>query len=151
MKFGRVLLADSHLSLLQGIHSLLNALFEITVMVADERSLFEAVSVFNPALAVVDLSMPSEDRENVACRLMERHPELNLIVLSVHDDPTVVTFIRNSGAAGFVLKRNTASELAPAIEAVLKGGTYISPELVPLTNDRGIANQENSRPEEEQP
>jgi DNA-binding NarL/FixJ family response regulator len=140
MKYGRVLLADSHLSLLQGVHSLLDAFFETVLMVADERSLTEAIAIFKPDLVVVDLSLPGEgeaNEANVARRLMERHPDLRLIVLSVHDEPTVATLIRNGGAAGFVLKRHAAADLPPAIHEVLRGGTYVSPSLGGPTEDDG--------------
>jgi DNA-binding NarL/FixJ family response regulator len=138
MKYGRVLLADSHLNMLQGVHSLLDALFETVLMVADERSLIEAIATFKPELVVVDLSLPNGGEANVARRLMGRHPELRLIVLSVHDDPTVAILIRNTGAAGFVLKRTAATDLLPAIQEVLRGGTYASPSLRPLLDDGGV-------------
>src|SRR6266480_3456560 len=138
MKYGRVLLADSHLSMLQGVHSLLDALFETVLMVADERSLIEAIATFKPELVVVDLSLPGVGEANVARRLMGRHPDLRLIVLSVHDDPTVAILIRNTGAAGFVLKRATATDLLPAVKEVMRGGTYVSPSLPRSPDDGGV-------------
>jgi DNA-binding NarL/FixJ family response regulator len=146
---GRVLLADNHLSLLQGVHSLLDALFKTVLMVADERSLMEAIAIFKPDLVVVDLSLRGEGEANVARRLMERHPDLRLIVLSVHDEPTVATLVKSTGAAGFVLKRRTAADLHSAIHEVLRGGTYISPSLRPLPGDEGFSsNADSSKPEE---
>ncbi len=59
--------------------------------------------------------------------LMERHPGLRLIVLSVHDDPSVAHEIGNAGAAGFVLKRSAATDLIPAVREALRGGRYVSP------------------------
>ena len=147
MKYGRVLLADSHLSMLQGVHSLLDALFETVLMVADERSLIEAIATFKPELVVVDLSLPGVGEANVARRLMGRHPDLRLIVLSVHDDPTVATLIKNTGAAGFVLKRRTATELLPAIQEVLRGGTYASPVVHRPPGESGV----HTKPEHPQP
>jgi DNA-binding NarL/FixJ family response regulator len=126
VKHGRALLADSHLGMLGGVHSLLDALFETVLMVADERSLLEAVATFKPDLVVMDLSLPCEGETNIARRLMQRHPELRLIVLSVHDEPTVVSQVRNAGAAGFVLKRTAATDLVPAVQEVLRGGVYAS-------------------------
>jgi len=140
MKYGRVLLADCHLSVLQGVHSLLDALFETVLMVADERSLIEAITSFKPELVVVDLSLPGVGEENVARRLMERHPDLRLVVLSVHDDPAVASLIRSTGAAGFVLKRSTGTDLIPAIQEVLRGGSYVSPSLRPGPEDGGVKN-----------
>jgi DNA-binding NarL/FixJ family response regulator len=129
VKQGRVLLADSHLGMLGGVHSLLDAVFATVLMVADERSLVDALATFKPDLVVVDLSLPVEGEANIARRLMGRHPGLRLIVLSVHDEPTVVTGVRNEGVAGFVLKRTAATDMLPAVEAVLRGGTYVSPTL----------------------
>jgi DNA-binding NarL/FixJ family response regulator len=129
MKTGRVLLADSHLGMLEGVHSLLDSLFETVLMVADERSLMEALTTFKPDLVVVDLSLPREGEANIARRLMGRHPDLRPIVLSVHDEPTVVRPMLSAGVAGFVLKRSAAMDLVPAVKEVLRGGTYVCPAL----------------------
>ena len=139
MKHGRALLADSHLGMLGGVHCLLDALFETVLMVADERSLMEAVGSFKPDLVVADLSLPREGEANIARRLMQRHPELRLIVLSVHDEPTVVSQVRNAGAAGFVLKRTAATDLVPAVQEVLRGGGYVS---AAVQQDRCKANSQ---------
>lgn len=82
MKHSRVLLADSHLGMLGGVHGLLDALFETVLMVADERSLMEVTATFKPDLVVVDLSLPNSGEVNIARRLMSQHPDLRLIVLS---------------------------------------------------------------------
>src|SRR5207244_2833167 len=97
VKHGRVLLADRHLGMLGGVHSLLDDLFETLLMVADERSLMEAVTTFKPDLVVVDLSLSREGVANIAARLMGRHPDLRLIVLSVHDEPTVARQMLGAG------------------------------------------------------
>jgi DNA-binding NarL/FixJ family response regulator len=129
VKHGRALLADGHLGMLGGVHSLLDALFDTVLMVADERSLMEAVATFKPDLVVVDLSLPREGEANIARRLMQTQPELRLIVLSVHDEPTVVSQFQNAGVAGFVLKRAAATDLVPAVQEVLRGGMYASPAV----------------------
>jgi DNA-binding NarL/FixJ family response regulator len=127
MKYGRVVLADGHLNLLGGVHSLLEALFESVLMVADERSMMEALAKFAPNLVVVDLSLSDAGEANVAMRLHGTYPDVPLIVLSVHDDANVVHQVQQSGAAGFVLKRAVATDLVPAVHQVLRGGTYVSP------------------------
>jgi DNA-binding NarL/FixJ family response regulator len=137
VKHGRVLLADSHLGMLGGVHSLLDALFETVLMVADERSLLEAATTFKPDLVVVDLSLPREGEANVARRLIGQHPELRLIVLSVHDEPTVVGQMLDAGVAGFVLKRSAATDLIPAVKEVLRGGTHVCPALRELLPESG--------------
>jgi DNA-binding NarL/FixJ family response regulator len=137
VKHGRVLLADSHLGMLGGVHSLLDALFETVLMVADERSLMEAVTTFKPDLVVVDLSLPCEGEVDIARRLIGRHPDLRLIVLSVHDEPTVAGHVLSAGVAGYVLKRSAATDLIPAVKEVLQGGTYLCPALQRLLPESG--------------
>src|SRR5262249_24845580 len=86
-------------------------------------------TTFEPELVVVDLSLPGEGEANIARRLLQRHPGLRLIVLSVHDEATVVSQVREAGAAGFVLKRAAATDLGPAVQEVLRGGGYVSPAV----------------------
>jgi DNA-binding NarL/FixJ family response regulator len=137
MKHGRVLLADSHLSMLGGVHSLLEAAFDTVLMVANEQSLTDALTSFRPELVVIDLSLPGKEEANVARRLKVGHPELRLIVLSVHDEPAVARRLLEGGAAAFVLKRTVAVDLLPAVEEVLRGGTYVSPALRPHAAEEG--------------
>jgi DNA-binding NarL/FixJ family response regulator len=129
MKLGRLLLADCHPDMLEGIRSLLGPLFEAVVMVADEASLLQAVETFEPHLTVLDLSLPASGGGNIARRLRKRYPGLKFIVLSVHDELTVVEEILGAGASGFVLKRAAGTDLLPAISEVLRGGTYVSPAV----------------------
>ncbi len=129
MKHGRVLLADRHLGMLGGVHRLLDELFESVLMVADEPSLIDAVAAFRPDLVIVDLSLPSGGEANVVGRLIERYPDLRVIVLSVYDEATVARQTLGVGAAGFVMKRSAAADLVPAVHEVLRGGTYFGPPL----------------------
>lgn len=140
MKYETVLLADSHLNLLAGVHSLLASVFNSVLMASDERSLLEAIAVLHPDLVVADLSLQGPSRGapmNLMSRLKRDYPGLPLIVLSVHDDPVVVAAIQSAGAAGFVLKRSAATDLIPAVHAVLAGGVYVSPSVHYLNLNQG--------------
>ena len=129
MKASRVLVANSHLNILSGVRTLLDALFGSVLMVADERSLTDAVATFKPDLVVVDLSLPREGEADIAKQLLMHQPDLRLIILSVHDEPTVARQLLSTGVAGYVLTRSTATDLIPAIKEVLRGSTYVSPAL----------------------
>ena len=126
----RVLVADSHLEMLRGVHSLIESVCDSIVMVADERSLIDVLDVLQPALVIIDLSLPNAEQGDLARRLMAAHPELVIIVLSVHDESAVVRQMFSAGIAGYVLKQSAVSELAPAVEAVLTGGRYVSSAVV---------------------
>jgi DNA-binding NarL/FixJ family response regulator len=125
----RVLLADRHQSMLEGIRSLLETVFDVVVMVADEKSLLDSLDKVHPDLVVVDLSLPITEEVNVARRIKKRNPDTKVIILSVHDEQTAVDDCLSAGATGFVLKRTAAIDLIPAVWDVLKGSTYVSPSV----------------------
>jgi len=129
VKRGRVLLADSHEHMLFGVKELLDGIFEVVLMVADEKSLVEAANKIRPELVVVDLSMPVSGEVNVARTLRRLDPELKFIILSVHDERMVADECLAAGASGYVLKRTASEDLMPAVEKVLSGGIYVSPTV----------------------
>jgi DNA-binding NarL/FixJ family response regulator len=129
MKKRSVILADRHQNLLEGIRGLLETMFDHVVMVADEKSLLETIDRIRPDLVVIDLSFPITQEANVVLRLRKYDQGLKFIVLSVHDEQTVVAQCLSSGASGFVLKRSIATDLIPATAEVLQGHAYMSPSL----------------------
>jgi DNA-binding NarL/FixJ family response regulator len=124
-----VLLADGHAIMLGAVRGLLEGKFATIVMVSDEQSLLETVTRMEPDLVVVDLSLPVSGGVNVVHTLFKQYPGLRVIVLSVHDEQTAIAQALGAGAAGFVLKRTTAVDLLAAVDAVLRGETYVSPVL----------------------
>lgn len=120
-----VLLADRHHGLCEGVRSLLETVFEAVVMVADENSLLESARCLQPTLAVVDLSITRHEGLRWVRRLRDRCPAVRILVLSVHDEPSVCQAVIEAGADGFILKRALATELLPAVDTVLAGCHYI--------------------------
>jgi two-component system secretion response regulator SsrB len=125
-----VLLADRHHALAEGVRGLLETAFDAVVMVADQTSLFESAERLQPTVAVVDLSLARGESLQWVPRLRERCPTLKLIVLSVHDEPSVCRAAMEAGADAFVLKRALGTDLLPAIDAVQAGRTYRSHDAV---------------------
>ncbi len=125
----RVLLADSHQNMLESIRSLLETVFEVVVMVADQKSLLDSLDRISPDLVVVDLSLPNTQETNIVRRIKSHKPELKIIILSVHDEQSAVDDCLDAGALGFVLKRTATNDLIPAVWDVLKGRTYVSPSV----------------------
>lgn len=121
IRTGCVILADPHLGMLGGIHGLLESSFQTLVMVSNERSLKEAIEKIQPSLLVVDLSLSSSGEANIVQRLHSAHPNIPMVVLSVHDEPSVASVACASGAAGFVIKRNIGTELLPIVKNILRG------------------------------
>lgn len=119
-----VVLADRHHGLSEGLRRLLETAFEAVVMVADEASLFESARRLQPMLVVVDLSLPDGRSLQSLRRLRACCPATKIIVISVHDEPSVGRSVMEAGADAFVLKRDVATELMPAVDAVLSGQRY---------------------------
>jgi DNA-binding NarL/FixJ family response regulator len=117
-----VLLADRHHGLTEGVRGLLETAFGTVVMVADENSLLEGAARLHPDVAVVDLSLARDQSLDWLRALRERSPGLKVVVLSVHDEPSVRRAAMKAGADAFVLKRAIATDLLPAVESVRGGG-----------------------------
>ena len=121
-----VLLADRHHGLTEGVCGLLKTAFDAVVMVDDEASRLESAKRIQPEVAVVDLSLAPGSSLRWAKQLRLLCPELKLILLSVYDEPSVSRLAMEAGADGFVLKRAIATDLLPAVDAVLDRKGYVS-------------------------
>jgi DNA-binding NarL/FixJ family response regulator len=129
MRQGRVILADSHPSMLAGVRRLLEDEVETVLMVSDEISLHHALENFSPDVVVADLSLPITANTNIARALKKNFPQTKIIILSTHDEKSVVDDVMSAGVEGFVLKRRAVVDLIPAIREVLQGHKYISPDI----------------------
>ena len=122
-----VLLANRHHGLTEGVRGLLESTFDAVVMVADEVSLLESAERIRPSVAVVDLLLVQGGNLQWLPRLRSRCPEMKLVLISVHDQPSVCRAALEAGADAFVLKRSIATDLLAAIDAVRAGQRYVSP------------------------
>ena len=110
-----VLLADSHHRLSEGVRGLLESAFGTVMMVADEASLLEGAKRLQPDMAVIDLSLTRHGDLDWLRAVRERCPGVQLIALSVHDEDSVRQAAIEAGADAFVVKRNIATDLLPAV------------------------------------
>jgi DNA-binding NarL/FixJ family response regulator len=130
MRHGRIILADKHSNMLAGIRRLLEDEVETVLMVADEASLNHALETHSPDVVVADLSLPSSTETNIAWVLKKKFPKIKVIILSVHDEKSVLDDVMAAGVEGFVLKHRAVIDLIPAIRGVLQGCKYISPDII---------------------
>ena len=126
MNCGRVVLADSHPDMLEGLRRMLETVAKSVLMVADEASLIQAMESVRPDLVIADLSFPVSGAENVARLIKQLHPAIKLIVVSIHDDPAAVNEAGSAGAEGFILKRRAVVDLIPAIREVCQGRRFVA-------------------------
>jgi len=129
MTRARVLLADDHRIVAEGLKSLLGGEFELVGVVEDGREMVSAVKTSRPDVIVADISMPNLNGLDALALLKREDPGVKVVFLTMH---TEVAFARRAlelGAAGFVLKHAAAAELVTAIRAALAGKTYVTPSL----------------------
>jgi DNA-binding NarL/FixJ family response regulator len=135
MRRPRVLLADDHEILVDGLKSVLEPHYEVVGAVLDGRALLEAAAKLQPDIIVLDIAMPELNGLDAARQLKHTMPRVKLIFLTVNKDPYIVGEAFRAGASAFLLKQAAALELTDAIEQVLKGGSYVTPRIAEgLTN-----------------
>lgn len=124
----RLLLADDHLIVRQGLKALLERDgFEV---VADASDGLEAVRVareVRPDVAVLDLAMPLLNGLDTAREILQACPETKTILLTVHTEDQYILEALRAGVRGFVVKNQAVTDLIRAIQEVSRGGMYLSP------------------------
>ena len=130
----KVLLADDHRVVRQGVRALLEAETDMEIVGEVERGLAVAPAVerLHPDILVLDLIMPDMNGLEVARVVHERHPEVRIVVLSMHSHEAYVLQALRNGAYGYVLKDATPENLVTAIRRTLNGHSYLCPPLQQL-------------------
>jgi DNA-binding NarL/FixJ family response regulator len=126
MKKPRVLLADDHQIVLDGLKNLLEGEFEVVGSVGDGRALVDQATILHPDVIVTDISMPQLSGIEAARQIKKTHRDIKIVILTMHPDATYAANAFEAGASGFVLKHSASSELITAIHEVIKGRTYVT-------------------------
>jgi DNA-binding NarL/FixJ family response regulator len=133
MTRARILLADDHVVMLEGLRSLLERHYDVIDTVTDGNALVQAVLHHAPDVAVTDVSMPGGDGLEAARRIRELAPRTRVVLLTMNDSPELAASAMRSGVSGYVLKTDAATDLVTAIDAALQGGNHLSHTLVGRT------------------
>jgi DNA-binding NarL/FixJ family response regulator len=125
----RILIADDHQILAEGLRGLLEPEFEVVGVVADGRDLVAAAEKHRPDVIVADVTMPSLNGIEAAVQLRDVGVKSKVVFLTMHRDVAYARRAMGAGAAGFVLKHSVASELVTAVREALRGRTYVTPMI----------------------
>jgi DNA-binding NarL/FixJ family response regulator len=127
----RLLLVDDHPLVRDGLRARLGALpgFDVAGEAGDAAEAEAQVEALRPQVVLMDVGMKQVNGIDLTARLLQRHPQLQVLMLSMYDNPEYVQRALQAGARGYVLKDAPASEIVAAIEAVAAGGTFLSPEV----------------------
>lgn len=131
----RVLIADDHSVVLTGLRQIVQENGFTLLGTADNgQELVVASSNLHPDLIVLDITMPVLNGIEAARQIRKRDPDVKLVFVSMHADPIYVREAMLAGANAYLLKNTAATELPPAIRAVMSGKTYVSPSI-PRANE----------------
>ncbi len=129
MKRPRVILADDHRIVAEGLRGLLEPEFEVVAVVDDGKALLEAARSLRPEVVVADITMPLVNGIEVTSRLAKEQPGVKVVILTMHREEAYARRALEAGAAGYVLKVAAPGELILAIRAALSGKVFVTQEL----------------------
>jgi len=125
----RVLLADDHRIVTEGLKGILAEEFELVGIVENGRAMVDAARTLRPDVIVADISMPHLNGIDALAPLKRDNPDVRVVFLTMHRDAAYARRALEAGASGFVLKHSAPAELVLAVRAALQGRTFIAPDL----------------------
>ncbi len=127
----RVLLADDHAILRQGIRALLQTQSDIDVVgeAEDGREVVAKVDQLRPDVVLMDIGMPLMDGIEATRQVKREHPEVKVLALTVHDDEEYLFQLLKVGGSGHLLKKASLDEVITAIKTVHSGDVFINPSM----------------------
>ena len=138
MKRIRILLADDHTLVGDGFRKLLEPEFEVVGSVGDGRALLKAAEELKPDLVLVDVGMPLLNGLDAARQLKKSLPKLKIIFLTMNHDSDVASEALRIGASGYLLKNSRGDELLKAVRDVVRGASYVAPQIRQEMEERFI-------------
>ncbi len=133
----RILLADNHKLFVDGLRTMLAKLpgTEIVGEAGDGRTAVRLAQELQPDLVIMDIGMPVLNGMDATRQLRSELPAVKVLAVSMHADRQYVSGMLAAGASGYVVKDSAFAELAQAIQVVMRGGRYLSPEVVDVLVD----------------
>ncbi len=130
MKRLRILLADDHPVVIEGLRRLLDRPdFEIVAAVADGRALLQSAAELRPDVIITDLSMPFLNGIEAARQIRKQNPNSKVIFLSMHREAVWATEALAAGGSGYVVKNSAGEELLTAIQCAVNGRVYVAKSI----------------------
>ena len=143
----RVMLADDHVLIREGIRQLLE--YDNSIKVVGEANngvqCLEMISKVKPQVLLLDINMPIKNGIDVLQEIRNNKINVKVIILTVHNEIDYLLRAMDIGVDGYLLKEADFMELKKAIETVTEGETYIQPNLIPILNNRMISRDKDKK------
>jgi DNA-binding NarL/FixJ family response regulator len=139
----RIMLAEDHQMVREGLKSVLNAQPDMEVIgeAGDGRSAITAAKELNPDIIIMDISMPGMNGLEATGILKQALPHMKILTLTRHTDAGFLQQLLRAGASGYVLKQSPSTELIRAIRAIYAGGNYLDPAIAGKVIDGYVSRQ----------
>jgi two-component system, NarL family, response regulator NreC len=140
----RILLADDHAVVRDGVRALLEKQADMAVVAeaADGREAAELAEEYSPDVVVMDIGMPSLNGIDATRRILSAHPQVGVVILSMHQDESYVLRSLKAGAKGYLLKDSLRSEVLEAIRAVAHGRSFLTRKISRMMQEDYIREME---------
>lgn len=127
----RILVADDHGIVRQGLRSVLcrDVSFEIVAEAADGREAVMLAESLRPHVVIMDIAMPELSGIEATAQICKNNSDVRVIILSMHSDETYLLRALNAGAKGYLLKDSAEVDLVRAVQSVVRGKPYFSPDI----------------------
>jgi two-component system invasion response regulator UvrY len=144
----KVLLADDHALVREGVRRLIEECGEIRVIgeASDGHEALRLARKLNPDVALIDLSMPGLDGIELTRALTQELPRIKIIVLTMHANQEYAVRVLQAGARGFIGKGADGNELTAAVLKVANGGTYLPPAMLEALPQRFASGRQPDDP-----
>jgi len=138
----RILLADDHAVLRQGLRRILEDRreWEVVGEASHGREAVAAAETLEPHVVILDIAMPQLNGIEATRQILRRVPKARVLVLSMHSDPAYVTQAVQAGARGYVLKESAGADIVQAVEALSTGKSFFSPVVADIMLDDYVRN-----------
>jgi len=130
----RVLLADDHAILIEGLRAYLSYYDDVEVVgeAHDGAEALASVAELQPDIVLMDIAMPGINGITATRLIREQYPQTRVLVLTQHEEKQYVLALLKAGASGYILKRALGSDLINALRTVARGGTFLYPTVATL-------------------
>ena len=128
----RIVIADDHRMVAEGLRSLLEPAYELVDIVEDGRALVEAAQRLQPDVIVADITMPILNGLDAVEQIRRSGCQAKVVFLTMHKDALYAARAMRAGASGFVVKHSAGTELLTAIDEALAGRIYVTPTIAEL-------------------
>lgn len=137
----RVMLADDHILMREGIKQLLefDGSIEVIEEASDGEECLKKLENSNPQVLLLDINMPKMNGIDVLEEIKKQDLDVKVLILTVHNEVEYLLKAVDIGVDGYILKESESVELKKAINYVVNGESYIQPKLIPLLNNRLMA------------